>query len=156
MPQFEYKSDKQTLTAQNFMGHWTLLSFWSSTCPPCLAELPSLNQLALDWEDPSFDIMTVNVDKENSTEQDTAKDFLNDEDLSLPTVFDGAGILQKAFQVSAYPTHFLINPQGEIVWQQSRAFTWSEQVTKDELAKLTEQPAPEQEESQSQDPNSPE
>lgn len=143
LPQFEFRDGGKTLTPQNMIGKWTLVSFWSYSCPPCLQEMPSLDQLALSWQGPSLEIITVNVDDEGTDNFELAKSFLQEMDISLPTIFDRQKVLSRAFSVTEYPRHFLVNPEGKIVWQASGAYQWDEASARDQLLKLTEQHTPE-------------
>ena len=143
LPQFEYVDGNKKLTPQNFEGKWTLLSFWSYSCPPCLLEMPSLNQMALQWSGPELSVLTINVDDENTENFDLAKRFLQDEGIVLPTVFDKQKILIKAFAVQVYPKHFLINPQGEMIWEAQGSYDWDSIKSRDSLVKLIEQQTPE-------------
>jgi thiol-disulfide isomerase/thioredoxin len=143
LPQFEYMDGNNKLTPQNFQGKWTLLSFWSYSCPPCLAEMPSLNQMALNWSGPELAVVTVNVDDENSENFELAKSFLQDEGIVLPTIFDKQKILTNAFAVQVYPKHFLINPKGEMIWEAQGSYDWDSSQSRDNLVKLIEQQTPE-------------
>lgn len=143
LPQFEYTDGNKKLTPQNFEGKWTLLSFWSYSCPPCLEEMPSLNQLALSWSGPEMEVTTVNVDEEKTENFELAKAFLQDEEIVLPTIFDKQKVLAKAFAVEVYPKHFLINPKGEIIWEGQGSYKWDSPGARDQLLKLTEQQTPE-------------
>jgi len=143
LPQFEYVDGNKKLTPQNLGGKWTLMSFWSYSCPPCLAEMPSLNRLALGWQGPELEVLTVNVDDENSENYELAKRFLQETEISLPTIFDRKKILAKAFEVTEYPRHFLINTEGKIIWEGRGAFEWDQPAARDQLLKLTEQQTPE-------------
>ncbi len=143
LPQFEYMDGNYKLTPQNFQGKWTLLSFWSYSCPPCLAEMPSLNQMALNWSGPELAVVTVNVDDESSENFELAKSFLQDEGIVLPTIFDKQKILTNAFAVQVYPKHFLINPKGEMIWEAQGSYDWDSSQSRDNLVKLIEQQTPE-------------
>ncbi|NJL25418.1 MAG: TlpA family protein disulfide reductase [Calothrix sp. SM1_5_4] len=148
LPHFEYRDEEKSVTRENFEEKWTLLTFWSITCAPCLEEMPALNQLALSWQGPEFQILTVNFDPENSDDLENAKNFLADQEIVLPTLFDGKQELKKAFNVTEYPKHFLISPDTKIVWEARGAFKWNDAKARDQLLKLMEQQAPES----SQDP----
>lgn len=143
LPQFEYVDGDKHLTPQNFEGKWTLLSFWSYSCPPCLQELPSLSQMSLSWSGPPLEVITVNTDEDKSENYELAKGFLQDQEIVVPTLFDRDHALSKAFVVTAYPKHFLVNPKGEIVWQAEGAYDWNAQSSRDQLLKLIEQQTPE-------------
>ncbi len=139
LPQFEYVDGDKNLTPRNFENKWTLLSFWSYSCPPCLVEMPSLNQMSLGWSGPEMEVLTVNVDEENTENLELAKAFLKDEEIVLPTLFDKKRVLTKAFAVDVFPKHFLVNPQGEIVWEGQGSYDWNAQASRDQLLKLIEQ-----------------
>ena len=148
LPHFEYVTPEKTLTHATIQGKWTLLTFWAHWCQPCLDELPGLNQLAASWQGPEFNIITVNVDDPESENYALAAEFLQNNDLILPTVFDKSGELKKTFEVVELPRHFLISPKGEIRWDGLGAFSWNDSRTRDLLLKAMETervPAPESE-----------
>jgi thiol-disulfide isomerase/thioredoxin len=148
LPPFEHSSASTRLTPQHFVGKWTLLTFWSYSCPPCLEELPGLNQFALTWQGPELQVLTVNVDADKSENLELAKKYLAESQITLTTFYDNRREIANAFNVNEYPRHFLVNPDSQVVWEAVGAFRWNEQSTKDQMLKLTEQPALES----SQDP----
>jgi thiol-disulfide isomerase/thioredoxin len=143
LPQFELKDGEKVINPQHFLGHWTLLTFWSYSCPPCLQEMPSLNALALGWQGEELEVLTVNVDPKDSENFTLAKKWLLEEEIELPTVFDRDQVLNKAFAVTEYPRHFLIDREGKIVWEASGAYAWNEPMALGQLLKLTERQDPE-------------
>lgn len=138
LPQFEYSGEGKSLKEQNFEGRWTLLTFWAYWCEPCLEEMPALNALAQQWQGPEFEIITVNVDDPKSENFEAAKRLLSEENITLPTLFDHAGDLKRAFKVENLPQHFLISPDKKIVWQDIGAFRWNEPKARDQLLKIME------------------
>lgn len=140
----------ELLSQANLSGKWTLISFWSVTCEPCLRELPSMDQFLINWQGPEFQIVTVNVDRERAEDFDAARKFLMLSDISLPAVFDTGERLKKAFAVTEYPKHFLVNPAGQIVWEAVGAYAWNEASVRDQLLKLTEQEVPQKDSSLSE------
>lgn len=136
VPQFEVEADGETLTPAYFEGKWTLLTFWSHTCPPCLEEMPALNTMALTWSGPEFRVLTVNFDEGENL--DAAKRFLQEQEIVLPTVYDSKQTMKNAFAVTEFPRHFLISPDKKIVWQATGAFQWDEAEARDQLLKLME------------------
>ncbi|MBX3022175.1 MAG: TlpA family protein disulfide reductase [Bdellovibrionales bacterium] len=141
MPTFQLESNGENITPAYFEGKWTLLSFWSYGCPPCLEEMPALNTLALTWSGPEFRVLTVNWDEGEML--DSAKRFLQEHEITLPTIYDPKKILKNAFQVNEFPRHFLIAPDGKIAWQATGAFAWDESHARDQLLKLMELQTPE-------------
>lgn len=133
----------EALAPEQFHGKWTLLTFWSVTCPPCLLEMPAMNQLVMTWQGPEFQILTVNVDRETPPDFEAAKKFLLDEAISLPTVFDQNGVLKNAFNVHEYPKHFLMNGEGKVIWEAIGGYAWNSPAARDQLLKLMEKQTPE-------------
>lgn len=142
LPQFEFSSGKTVLNPESFKGHWSLLSFWSMTCPPCLIELPLLNEFAQVWTGPELRVITVNIDV-GSEDREGARIFLEENQILLPTVFDKDHQIKNPFAVNEYPKHYLIDPSGTIVWEALGAYRWTEASVRDELLKLMELQAPE-------------
>lgn len=100
--------------------------------------MPALNQLALNWQGPEFQIITVNLDREQAEDFETAKKFLTDNEIVLPTALDDGEKLKRAFGVVEIPRHFLVNPKGEIIWSAMGAFAWNSPAARDQLLKLME------------------
>lgn len=147
LPAVEYSNEGKTLRSQTFEGRWTLLTFWAYWCAPCLEEMPGLNALIQNWQGPEFNIITINIDPPNSETFESARQYLTENAIVIPTIFDKTGELKKAFKVESLPQHFLISPDKKIVWQAKGAFKWNEAAARDQLLKLmettgTEQPDP--------------
>ncbi len=133
LPHFEYPDQGKVLTPESFAGHWTLLTFWAHWCAPCLEEMPALNSLGQQWQGKNFEILTVNVDDPKTENAEAARAFLSEQEIALPTVFDSAGILKRAFAVDELPRHFLISPKKKIVWEARGAFRWNDTSARDRL-----------------------
>jgi thiol-disulfide isomerase/thioredoxin len=142
LPKFEVMTEgKQPINAQYFEEKWTLITFWSFTCAPCMEEMPALNQLALTWQGPEFSVLTVNTD--HAEDLDSAKRFLEEQQITLPTVYDQQQVMKNAFGVNEIPRHFLVGPDKKVVWAATGAFRWTEAKARDQLLKLMELQAPE-------------
>ena len=62
------KNDKQInlssyLKSEN--NKITILNFWATWCPPCIDELPSLNNLSKDLMAYNIDVLAVSMDRGN-------------------------------------------------------------------------------------------
>lgn len=139
VPAFQFVDGETTLSPESFNGQWTLLVFWSYACSSCISELRGLDQLAVNWQGPEFEVITVNLDK---SENEQAKHLLGEQELSLPTLFDGNGILRKAFSIPEtlgdLPRHVLISPDRKMMWQNKGALSWGDGAARDQLTKIME------------------
>ena len=64
------KNDKQinlSLYLKSENNKITILNFWATWCPPCIDELPSLNNLSKDLMADDIDVLAVSMDRGNSS-----------------------------------------------------------------------------------------
>ncbi len=93
---------------ESLRGQVVLVNFWASWCPPCLAEMPSMQRLATALQNRPFRLLAVNV-KESRSKVWQFKKLLN---LEFPTLLDSDGETTEAWEVQIYPTSFLIDAEG--------------------------------------------
>ena len=54
---WKLQSDNNTiLDFESAKGEVVLINFWATWCPPCIAEMPSLQELYNDYNDKFFDL----------------------------------------------------------------------------------------------------
>lgn len=140
VPHFEWQNGEARLKSADLQGSWTLVSFWSMACPPCLKEMPDLDQFNEDWSGPELSIKTVNEDAADMSE--SIRQFLADNDIQLPVLYDVKGELKTAFDVHEIPRHFLISPKGDIVWTEKGALNWTSPESEKSLLSIMERESP--------------
>lgn len=86
-------------------GKAYVLQFWASWCPPCMAEIPVLNKLALEYRNKGIEFITLAFNK--SVEDEIANRF------KTVLVLDCAP-LSKTLGVLAYPTIYIISADLKI------------------------------------------
>jgi thiol-disulfide isomerase/thioredoxin len=96
-----------------FRGKVVFINFWATWCPPCVAEMPSIQALYQEvghQEQIAFLLITTDqaIDKVHR--------FLAKKAYSLP-VYRLAGALPAAYPVSAIPATFVVDPDGQLVYQ---------------------------------------
>ena len=67
-PDFSYWDSAGNLKSMSsFRGQSVLLNFWSSSCPPCRAEMPLLEKVYRNksWHDKGLQVLTVNLDEDS-------------------------------------------------------------------------------------------
>lgn len=112
-----------------FKGKPTLMNFWATWCPPCIAEMPHLNELAEEYKD-KINIVGVQVDGlmvtqegEILVDQDKTEAALKlqaDQGLTFPllnpdeTLFILFSVPNYGLQIKVVPTTWLIDGDGYI------------------------------------------
>lgn len=94
---------------QELAGKVVVVNFWFVGCPPCEEEMPLLNKLIEKYEDKTEIVFLsfCNTDKEGIAK------FFSGHEFKYQTV-PSAREIAKTFNVSAFPTNFIIDKQGLI------------------------------------------
>ncbi len=120
--------------AIDFKGKVTVVVFWASWCPPCVEEMPSLNQLQQRFRGEPFQI--VSVDFQESS--DTIEQFLQKVPVEFPILLDQDGSISAQWQVFSFPSAFIVDAQGDIRFSLNHAIDWNT----DAVHRLVEQLLP--------------
>jgi peroxiredoxin len=89
-------------------GRPVLLNFWATWCPPCVEEMPSVEDLARAVGDRAV-VLAVSVDED----WDALKKFFP-RGTELSVLLDESKELPKKYGTEKYPETFLIDPQGQV------------------------------------------
>jgi thiol-disulfide isomerase/thioredoxin len=87
----------------------TLIDFWASWCPPCRAQLPTIDRLAARYRD-RFDFVAVNVEPPDAV--DDVRAYLGQAGLTLPVALGGEGVAAR-YKVDSLP-HTVIVAGGRV------------------------------------------
>ncbi|MEN9378006.1 MAG: hypothetical protein RL710_3163 [Pseudomonadota bacterium] len=83
--QQEFKTPQgERLPMDSLRGHPMVLNFWATWCPPCIAELPLLNDFFLENSSKGWKVVGLAVDQ-----IDPVKQFLSKTPLAFPVVMAG-------------------------------------------------------------------
>lgn len=112
----------QTHTLSDYKGKVVFLNFWATWCPPCKEEMPHIEELYQEYNLNQDEVVILGVANPKSEEypnnQDEEKegiiDFLETNEYTFPTVFDETGEVFGNYYISAFPTTFMIDKEGNI------------------------------------------
>jgi len=115
-----------TINLSSYTDKTIFISFWATWCPPCIAEMPSIQKLTDSYGDklPTFLI--------TSEDRDKVINFLKENDYNLPVYFQKSqakGILN----ISSYPTSFLISSNSEVIVHKTGAANWNSASFREKL-----------------------
>lgn len=106
-----------------------LLNLWATWCPPCLAELPSMQNL-YDTYGERMDFYFVSAE-----DPKTISKFIEKKGYTFP-VYIETQRPPAELQVSTIPTTFLIDASGEIIIQKTGAAQWDSAEVKTIIEEL--------------------
>lgn len=91
-----------------------VLNFWSSTCPPCMAEMPLFQTYWEKYGD-QVEFMIVNLTDGYNDTFDSAMKVVTENEFQFPVYFDTASEGAIAYQIRSIPMTFFIDVRGVIV-----------------------------------------
>lgn len=106
------------INLSNSKNEVILINVWATWCPPCIAEMPSLQELYNDYKD-QVDFYFIANDK-----PEAVKKFLAKHKYNFP-VFMQASNAPNQLQSNSLPTTFLIDKKGNIVVSKTGAANWN-------------------------------
>lgn len=136
VPDFELElRDGRKLRLSEFRGQFVLLNFWHTRCPPCIYELPSMEELNHRLRAHPFSMLAVSVDPNWG---------MIDEFLARIGVrFSFAVLLDADQKVAAglyglekYPETFFIDPSGRLLRHYIGGVDWRSEPVLAELEAL--------------------
>ena len=124
--------DRKSHSLADFRGKYVLVDFWASWCVPCRVENRFYNQLLPKYADHPFAIFAVNLDDSRQIWEMASKR----DRVTWPQISDSLGWrspLAAAYNVTALPMSFLMDPDGRIIGRNLRG-----EALDDRLAELFE------------------
>lgn len=104
-------------------GNVILVNFWATWCPPCVAEMPSMQELYNDYGD-KVTFMFVTSD-----DHQKVMGFLKRKNLELP-VYYPASQTPSTLESKLLPTTYIIDRDGKIVVAETGAADWNSSKTR--------------------------
>ena len=104
-----------------------IISFWSTTCKPCITELNAINDNLLDWlEEVDMKVVAVSVDDARTVSRARAMTKGQGWD-DYVCLYDKNQDFKRAMNVSLTPHTFIVDGKGNIVYSHSGYTPGSEQ-----------------------------
>lgn len=112
----------KTQDLKDYRGKVVLLNFWATWCPPCIKEIPSLNNLQKQFSKDEFIVLSVDVGEELKDIQT----FLEHVPAEYPVLVDTSSSLTEPWQLQAFPSTYIIDRQGQLRYQYFGGLEWDE------------------------------
>ncbi|MCB0760288.1 MAG: TlpA family protein disulfide reductase [Flavobacteriales bacterium] len=113
----------------------TVICFWATWCSPCKRELNNYAELYEDWQaETNVKIIAVSIDDQRSVSR--VAPYINSVEWEYQVVLDPNSQFKRAMNVINVPHTFLIDKNGNIVWQHNNYADGDEDELHEQLQKL--------------------
>ncbi|WP_262503819.1 TlpA family protein disulfide reductase [Sphingosinithalassobacter sp. CS137] len=111
----------RAVTLADFRGTPVLLNLWATWCAPCVAEMPTLDELAIREGD-ALKVLTVSQDLQGAEKVDP---FFEEAGFERIEPYLDPEVLLSAHYASNLPTTILYDSQGREVWRMLGGMDWT-------------------------------
>ncbi len=94
----------------------TVISFWATWCAPCKRELDAIQELYPEWID-TYDVRLVAITIDNARALTQVKPIIEEKGWEFDFLVDSKQELQQALNFQAIPQTFLVDAEGNILFQ---------------------------------------
>ncbi|MEA1898845.1 MAG: TlpA disulfide reductase family protein [Bacteroidota bacterium] len=114
----------ENIDLEQFKGELIFLNFWATWCPPCVAEMPSIQSLYEEYGDK---IRFIIVSRESP---EVIQEFVKKNKYTFP-VYSQSASEPAIFKSQSIPTSYLISPSGNIILKKKGAAKWDSKKIKE-------------------------
>ncbi len=93
-------------------GKIVFLNLWATWCPPCVAEMPSIEALHRRFRSEDLVILAVSEDAEGDK---AVRPLISQLGVTFPILLDPEGTLSPRYGVTGYPETFVIGRDGRVI-----------------------------------------
>jgi peroxiredoxin len=116
-PEFSFKDiDGKQHRLSDFRGKTVLLDFWGVWCAPCIVEAPNLAAVYKRLKGKGFEV--IGLDTRDTPE--VLRKFITEKQMNWTHLQADDALLQ-LYRVDRYPTYFLLDKEGKIISNTTRA-----------------------------------
>ncbi|MFD2594455.1 TlpA family protein disulfide reductase [Sphingobacterium griseoflavum] len=130
-----FSNDKgEIISVANLSGKVVFLNFWATWCPPCKAEMPSI-QVLKDKFKGNEQVVFMLVEIEGEAEK--AREFMKQGDMDLPIYFPESEI-PESWLGQSIPTTVILDKEGQVAARHEGMADYSRKEVFDFITTLTD------------------
>ncbi len=99
------------ITLSSLEGRVVYLDFWATWCPPCRKSFPWMDEMQERFSDEGLTIIAISID----SQRELAERFMQQMEPRFIVAHDASGAVSSKYRVTAMPTSYLIDRNGNIV-----------------------------------------
>lgn len=116
----------------DYRGKVVIINFWTTWCPPCREELPSMNRAWHTIKDEGIAMLALNMGED----EDTIFIFSADYPTDFPVLMDQSGEVIEQWPVKGLPTTYVVAPDGTIAYRAIGSREWDAKELLDKVRAL--------------------
>lgn len=103
--------DGKAVALKDLRGRLVLLNIWTTWCPACREEMPSLERLHREFDTRGVSVLAAS----HREDPEEVRKFAHEFNLTMPTLLDQDGRVGELYGLQGLPTTFLIGPDGRLI-----------------------------------------
>lgn len=104
-------------------GSVVILNFWATWCPPCRAEMPSMETFYQRYKDRGLEMLAVNLGETAAA----VRPFIQKGGYTFPVMLDLERKIGGLYGIEAIPTTYIINREGKMIGRVVGSIHWDTQ-----------------------------
>ena len=110
----------KSISISDFKDKIVFLNFWTTWCPTCRIEMPSMEKLHQKLKNKDFAMVTVNLRESVSK----VKAFFKEFKLTFTALLDSTGLVGASFGIRSIPTTYILDKTGRIIGRVNGPREW--------------------------------
>lgn len=103
--------DGKAIALKDLRGRLVLLNIWTTWCPACREEMPSLERLHREFDTRGVSVLAAS----HREDPEEVRRFMGEFNLTMPVLLDEDGRVGELYGLLGLPTTFLIGPDGRLI-----------------------------------------
>jgi len=115
-PAFTIKNASgENVSLSDYKGQVVILNFWASWCPPCIEEMPELQEVHDSLGEGTV-LLAINLTDGQRETRELADKFLAKNGYDMNVLYDAEGKAFTPFGITSIPQTFIIDKEGMVIY----------------------------------------
>ncbi len=113
--------DGSQVSLKSLQGSVVLVNFWATWCPPCKAEIPSLEKLHSLYKSKGLRVLSIDV----AEDKDTVSRFVSANKMETTVLLDAGGETARVYGAQSIPLTYIVTKDGSVAGRTLGARDWT-------------------------------